>query len=47
MSFSLPQFTSPDFSAPRFSQAPDAPLVPSPKATVAPQQYHAPTVVAE
>lgn len=31
MSFLLPHFTPPDFSLPRFSQAPDAVLVPSPK----------------
>ena len=47
MSFSLPPFTSPDFSAPRFSQAPDAMLVPSPKDKVAPEQYHAPTIFQE
>ena len=47
MSFSLPHFTSPDFSAPRFSQAPDALLVPSPKDKVAPEQYHATTIFPE
>lgn len=31
MSFPLPHFTPPDFSLPRFSQAPDAVLVPSPQ----------------
>ena len=42
MSFPLPHFTPPDFSLPRFSQAPDAVLVPSPQDKVAPEQYHAP-----
>lgn len=44
MSFLLPHFTPPDFSLPRFSQAPDAVLVPSPKDKVAPEQYHATTI---
>ena len=44
MSFPLPHFTPPDFSLPRFSQAPDAVLVPSPQDKVAPEQYHATTI---
>ena len=47
MSFLLPHFTPPDFSLPRFSQAPDAVLVPSPKDKVAPEQYHATTIFPE
>lgn len=47
MSFLLPHFTPPDFSLPRFSQAPDAVLVPSPKDKVAPKQYHATTIFPE
>ncbi len=47
MSFTLPRFTPPDFSAPRFSQAPDATLLPAPKDHVAPEQYHATTIFPE
>ena len=47
MSFPLPHFTPPDFSLPRFSQAPDAVLVPSPQDKVAPEQYHATTIFPE
>lgn len=47
MSFLLPHFTPPDFSLPRFSQAPDAVLVPSPKDKVAPEQDHATTIFPE
>lgn len=47
MRFILPRFTPPDFSAPRFSQAPDAKLLPAPKDKVAPEQYHATTIFPE
>ena len=47
MSFPLPHFTPPYFSLPRFSQAPDAVLVPSPQDKVAPEQYHATTIFPE
>ncbi len=47
MRFILPRFTPPDFSSPRFSQAPDATLLPAPKDHVAPEQYHATTIFPE
>lgn len=47
MSFTLPRFTPPDFSAPRFSQAPDVTLLPAPKDQTAPKQYHATTIFPE
>lgn len=47
MSFKMPKYISPDFSLPGFVNAPDAKLVPSPKDTVAPKNYHSTTIFPE
>lgn len=47
MSFKLKPFTPPDFTQPRFANAPDAVLVPAPRDGVAPEGYHAMSIFPE
>ena len=47
MSFKLRSYFAPDFSAPRFADAPDARLVPAPADFVAPEGYHAMSIFPE
>ena len=47
MSFSLRPYFPPDFSDPRFADAPDARLVPAPADFVAPEGYHAMSIFPE
>ena len=41
MSFKLKEYTRPDFSERKFTDAPDAILLPAPKDGVVPENYHA------
>ena len=47
MSFQLLPYFAPDFSQPKFHQAPDALLRPAPRDTVAPEDYHATSIFPE
>ena len=47
MSFSLPFYTAPDFTAPRLAAAPEVRLEPAPKDGVAPEHYHAMSIYPE
>ena len=47
MSFALKTYTAPDFTLPRFADAPCATLAPAPKDAVAPEGYHALSIYPE
>lgn len=47
MSFTLKAYTAPDFTLPRFADAPCATLAPAPKDAVAPEGYHALSIYPE
>lgn len=47
MSFTLPAYCAPDFTAPRFQSAPDARTAPAPRDGVAPEHYHATSIFPE
>lgn len=47
MSFALKAYTAPDFTLPRFADAPCATLAPAPKDAVAPEGYHALSIYPE
>ena len=47
MSFQFPTYTAPDFTLPRFTEAPDAALAPAPMDKVAPEGYHAMSIFPE
>ena len=47
MSFELPKYTHPDFSAPHFRNAPDAAYEPAGKDGVAPEHYHSTSMYPE
>ena len=47
MSFQFPTYTAPDFTLPRFTEAPDAALAPAPMDKVAPEGYHATSIYPE
>lgn len=47
MSFTMPQYNAPDFSAPGLAGAPDAKLAPAPMDGVAPEYYHSTSMFPE
>ena len=47
MTWSLRQYTAPDFSLERFQNAPDARLCKAPEDQVAPQNFHAMSIFPE
>lgn len=47
MSFTLPVYHAPDFSAPAFTRCPDARFVPAPCDGAAPEGYHSTSMYPE